>query len=90
MSGDAPQGRLMAPAHGTTAQPMTGMEISRMTRKPVLGPDGKQLVRAGKPAWDVIVSFANATTKTRFSDAVIAAVERDYPGVFGVAPHHER
>ena len=58
--------------------------------RPVLGPDGKQTVRAGKPAWDTIISFTNAATRARFSDAVIAAVERDYPGVFGMAPHHER
>jgi hypothetical protein len=72
--------------HGVSIYQRDGQRWASPPGRPVLGPDGKQAVRAGKPAWDVIVSFANATTKARFSHAVIAAVERDYPQVFGAAP----
>jgi hypothetical protein len=65
--------------HGVGIYERDGQRWASPPGMPVLGPDGRQTTRDGKPAWDTIISFSNTTIKARFSDAVIAAVERDYP-----------
>lgn len=48
----------------------------------MIGRDGKQIERNGKPAWQPVVSFATKEVRDRFSAAVIAAIEAAHPEAF--------
>ncbi len=50
--------------------------------KAMIGRDGKQIERNGKPAWQPVVSFATKEVRDRFSAAVIAAIEAAHPEAF--------
>jgi hypothetical protein len=50
--------------------------------KPLLGPDGKQVVGAdGKPKFAPTVTWASREIGDRFSDAAIKLIRRELPGV---------
>jgi hypothetical protein len=50
--------------------------------KPILGRDGTQIKRAGKPAYQPVVSFVSKEARDRFSGAIVAAVEASHPEAF--------
>ena len=50
--------------------------------KPMLGRDGAQIKRDGKPRWTPVVSFAAKEVRDKFSGAIIAAIEAAHPEAF--------
>ena len=50
--------------------------------RPALDSSGKQMVKAGKPVWQPIVTFAPKEIRDRFSTSVITALRISHPEVF--------
>lgn len=58
-----------------------GRRWAQLPGKPVLGPDGvAQKDSHGKTKWIPVIEWIDRATADKFSEAVIAAVEREHPG----------
>lgn len=50
--------------------------------KPMLGRDGTQIKRDGKPAYQPMISFVSKEARDKFSSTIIAAIEASHPEAF--------
>lgn len=50
--------------------------------KPVIGRDGTIFKNGNKPAYSPMITFASKDGRSRFTDAVVAAVAAPHPGAF--------
>ncbi len=68
--------------HDVAIHEKNGSRWAAPPSKPMLGRDGKQIERDGKPAWQPVVSFASKDVRDKFSAVIVAAIEAAHPEAF--------
>jgi len=75
--------------HDVSIHERSGMWFAVPSRRPVLGPDGRQARDpSGRQVWAPVMSFRTDDLRDKFSAAVIQALRRQHPEVFEMKAQH--